>query len=503
MKQERIRRRDGTLTLLLRRSIRSAAPEAASFVVTIRPSVSCPAEQRGSPVPYSGGVPARERVTAEPAQPRLFLLVGDDEHQLREAGRARMLALQATRPEARVITAPPPAHWPFLYPVCPPLPAGPVIIRADGAHRAFENHQTSNTRLVTTQASYLMAEWDAALAAHGDAWLVATVMRGPAAQHAEEILRRRGIFAGARVEESTSGVSGSTQPVAATAVLEEDAGGDSAWDLLATAFREADPAVRLRRCVEALGHGRTAPTLMATASVCQEVNDLAGAARDLDEAIALAPAWAAPRFERGKTWLRLDDMEQAAAAFRAAAERLPSFGGAWGNLGATLGELDRPAEALEAFERLLALDPDSPQAMNNVGVVTRELGRLPESEAAFRRVIELEPNLAFGHYNLGHTLFLQGRYQAAAAAYGQGQARDPERNPVQGSRLAMCRLATGDAAGALAELQRAAGAMPREYRRQLLADTSAILWALVTHKPELVGWQKVHDWLKAELSKLA
>jgi tetratricopeptide (TPR) repeat protein len=185
---------------------------------------------------------------------------------------------------------------------------------------------------------------------------------------------------------------------------------------------------------------------------------------------------------------------------------LPGRGGsaaAWGNLGATLGELDRPAEALEAFERLLALDPSSPQAHNNIGVLTRELGRLPESEAAFRHVIELEPNLAFGYYNLGHTLFLQGRYHAAASAYGQGQARDPDRNPVQATRLALCRLATGDARGALDELQRASAALPREYRRQVLADTSAVLWALVTHKPDLVGWQALHEWVNGELSTLA
>jgi tetratricopeptide (TPR) repeat protein len=272
---------------------------------------------------------------------------------------------------------------------------------------------------------------------------------------------------------------------------------------LAATFRRKSPEARLEGCVAALAEGRTAPALVATASVCQEVNDLQGAARDLDEALTLAPAWAAAHFERGKVWLRLDDMEAAARCFRRAGEQLPGFGGAWGNLGATLGELDRPAEALEAFERLLALDPASPQAHNNIGVVTRELGRLPESESAFRRVIELEPNLAFGYYNLGHTLFLQGRYHAAASAYGQGQGRDPDRNPVQATRLALCRLATGDAAGALAELKRASGALPRDYRRQVLSDTSAVLWALVTHKPELGGWQGVHDWLNGELSKLS
>ena len=229
-----------------------------------------------------------------------------------------------------------------------------------------------------------------------------------------------------------------------------------------------------------------------------EVNDLDAAARDLDEAIERAPDWPAAHFERGKLWLRLDDMERASESFRAAAERLPRFASAWSNLGATLGELDRPEEALAAFTRALDCDPASAQTHNNIGVVSRELGRLSQSEASFRRVLELAPDLAFGYYNLGHTLFLQGRYQAALAAYAEGQKRDPERNAVQASRLAMCKLATGDAAGAIAELQRATGALPPDYRQQLLADTHSIAWALLTHRPDLPGWQEVHDWLTRE-----
>ena len=195
-------------------------------------------------------------------------------------------------------------------------------------------------------------------------------------------------------------------------------------------------------------------------------------------------------------------MVKAAESFQRAAELLPGFAPAWANLGGTLGELDRPEEALAAFERALAIDPSSPQALNNVGVVRRELGRLAESEAAFRQVIQLTPGMAFGHYNLGHTLFLQGRFNAALSAYVEGQARDPEKNPVQASRLALCKVATGDEAGALRELQRATNGLPREYRQQLLADTGAILWALVTQHPELVGWQPVQAWVSAELGKL-
>ena len=134
-------------------------------------------------------------------------------------------------------------------------------------------------------------------------------------------------------------------------------------------------------------------------------------------------------------------------------------------------------------------------------MVRRELGRLSESEAAFRQVIQLTPDLAFGHYNLGHTLFLQGRFQAALSAYAAGQSRDPDRNPVQASRLALCKLATGDGAGALRDLQRVTNGLPREYRQQLLGDTSAILWAVVTQHPELEGWQPVHAWLTAEMKK--
>ena len=368
-------------------------------------------------------------------------------------------AWQAEFPEGRVIAAPRPAEWPFRYPLMQ-LPDGPVAVRADAVDEAYVNAQSGGTRLVTTQRPYLDGEWAALLDAHGHAWLVTT-------------------------------------PTPSLVPLPADEP-----DLMARAFRAADPAARLQLCVEALAAGRHAAALVATSSACMEVNDLRAAARDLNEAVALAPEWPAAHFEHGKLWLRMDDMERACEAFQRAATLRPGFSSAWANLGATLGELDRPAEALAAFEHVLALEPDNPQALNNVGVVRRELGQLIESEAAFRQVIRLTPDLAFGYYNLGHTLFLQGRFQAALSAYAEGQGRDADRNPVQASRLALCMVATGDGAGALRELQRAAGALPREYRQQVLADTSAILWALVTQHPELTAWQPVHAWLTGELANV-
>jgi tetratricopeptide (TPR) repeat protein len=384
------------------------------------------------------------------------------------------------------MVVPPPRDWPFLHPLVPAVTGDVLEFRVAKLHEAFENHQTANTRLVTTNPSYLMQVWLHELGGR-HVRLIATADRESLAEHAPEALLRRGPFANPAIELVFDSFAESASP---------------ARSHLSRAIRADDPQMRLALCIEALDQGRTAPALLATASTCMEVHDLDGAARDLEEALTVAPDWAAAHFEHGKLWLRRDDMERAAAAFKRAATLLPPFTAAWANLGATLGELDRPNEALSAFETALAQDPENPQAVNNVGVTCRELGRLDESAAAFRRVTELVPERAFGYYNLGHTLFLQGRYHAALSAYVEGQRRDGERNAVQATRLAMCRLATGDAAAAIADLGQAVAALPQDYKRQLLGDTQTIAWALLTHRPDLPGWNAVNDWIGAELAKL-
>jgi tetratricopeptide (TPR) repeat protein len=389
----------------------------------------------------------------------------------------------------------PAAEWPFLHPLVPPLPAGPIVVHIPDLHEAFVNRQTATTRLVTTNASYLLQEWLHAIGDRRDVRIVATADRAVLAEHAPEVLARRGPFANARIEIVIA-------PAAPAAPASTSTIAPSHPSTLARAMRTSDPAERLRLCIEELNERRSAAALLATASTCMEVNDLEAAARDVESAIASAPHWAAAHFEQGKLWLRRDAMERASDAFRRTTTLLPTFTSAWANLGATLGELDRPEEALAAFETALAQDPSNSQALNNVGVVRRELGRLDLSEAAFRHVIALEPDRAFGYYNLGHTLFLQGRYQAALSAYVEGQQRDRERNPVQATRLALCRLATGNATGAIEDLREATARLPREYKRQLLADTQSIAWALLTHRPDLPGWKVVSDWLTSELAGL-
>jgi len=404
---------------------------------------------------------------------------------------ARLLARLANdEPGVQVLELPPPADWPFLHPLVPATldPGAPLLVWAPDLHDAFVNTQTNSTRLVTTQPLYQLAVWAELAARHPAMWILGTADPAVMEEHAREAIDGRASWRQVSWIDAPADAADQTGPAPAPGPL-------------AAAFRATAPADRLTGVGRALDRARTPAHLVAMASVCMEVNDLDNAGDLLAEALTAAPDWAAAHFERGKWCLRMDDMAGAADAFGAAARLLPGFSSAAANWGAALGELDRTDEAFAAFSAALAADPGNPQALNNVGVVSRELGRLADSEAAFRAVIRLTPDLAFGHYNLGHTLFLQGRYQASLAAYQAGQRLDPARNPVQASRLALAKLATGDAAGALRDLQGCMTNLPRDYRRQLLGDTQSVAWALLSTSPELRDWRVVGDWLAAELAR--
>ncbi len=385
------------------------------------------------------------------------------------------------------------AAWPFRRLAAGHVPPDADVVVARDIHDAFPAGQSGGTRLVLTQSAYQLQRWLDWLIARPGVHLVAEADREALRRNAPEAFAGRGPWAHVNLIE--------VQPERAERA-ERSAGISERDDWLVAAFRTSDPEERLALCRRASdAHPGDAVVQLALGSAYMEVQDLDGSQAAIQEAIALDPEWEASHFELGKLWLRRDDMERACEAFGEAGRLMPSFSAAFSNLGATLGELGRSEEALGAFEQALKHDPSGYPLLNNIGVVTRELGRLAESEAAFRKVIAEAPEFVFGHYNLGHTLFLQGRYQAALAAYAEGQRRDPEKNPRQACRLAVARLAAGDPDGALRDLQTYTARVPREQKREILAEAQEILWALLTDRPALPGWRQVADAVKAELDR--
>ena len=376
------------------------------------------------------------------------------------------------------------------------LPAtGALVIRAPRLEEAFPAGQTGSTRLVLTQSGYQLQRWLDWMDARGNAAMVADADAAALRRVAPEAFQGRGPWSTVEIVDANE-----CELVEPFELLELP---EPSPERLLPAFLTTDPEERLALCRrEVDARPDDAVAQLAVGSAFMEVQDLDASERAIGRAVALSPEWEAAHYELGKLMLRRDDMEAASRAFGEAGRLMPGFSAAFSNLGATLGELDRPRDAIQAFQQALKYDPNGYTILNNVGVVSRELGRLGESEAAFRKVTALAPDFVFGHYNLGHTLFLQGRYQAALSAYVEGQRRDPEKNARQACRLAVVRLAAGDPEGALRDLQRATATLPGDQRREILAEAQEILWALLTDRPALAGWKRVADTVKSQLEAL-
>ena len=413
-----------------------------------QPATTVGRPQGARPSPPWTRLPYSESVTPTADQPRLFLVIGDDDHRLGQRGRALLHRLRQERPGARAIPAPPPEHWPFVYPLCPALPAGPVIVWADrrpsrvrdppaAAHtpRDDAGQRTSSPSGLRRSPRTATPAWSPPS--------TTTSVRAPRPRRS----------------------CGAAASSAASVIEEADGRPDPAMD---RELRRHGSPGRRRHAARSPGGGLPRDRRGGSAASRAWRRSRTGARRP--------PWWRRPASARRSTtsrapratwtrplpWPRPGPRRSSNAARCGCGSttwtrrrRLSGRGRAAPGLRRRLGQPRRHAgrarSAGRGARRLRAAarprSDQSPGATTTSAWSRRELGRLAESEAAFRRVIDLEPNLAFGYYNLGHTLFLQGRYHAAASAYGQGQARDPERNPVQGHALALCRLATGDAPG--------------------------------------------------------
>jgi tetratricopeptide (TPR) repeat protein len=390
-----------------------------------------------------------------------------------------------------------PANWPFVRRLEHAVDtSAPVVLVAREIEQAFPDAQTGGTRFVLTQSTYLLQRWLDIIATHASVTLIGDAREIGLRARAPEAFARRGPWAAVELVHLAPGNAQDDG-------RDEQETADEPYAALSSAFAASDPADRLARCRRAADARPDDPVVqLALGSALMEVRDLDASQHAIERAVSLASDWEAAHYELGKLHLRRDDLESASRAFAEAGRLMPTFSAAFSNLGATLGELDRSEEALEAFGQALRHDPNGYTILNNVGVVSRELGRLSDSEAAFRKVIALAPEFVFGHYNLGHTLFLQGKYRAALAAYEEGQRRDPEKNARQACRLAVVRLAAGDAEGSLHDLRQSLSGVPAEQKREMLAEAQEILWALLTDRPGLAGWKQVADAVRSELDGL-
>jgi tetratricopeptide (TPR) repeat protein len=134
---------------------------------------------------------------------------------------------------------------------------------------------------------------------------------------------------------------------------------------------------------------------------------------------------AADHYQRGLSLRRVNQFDQALAAFDAAVALDPALAEAHNARGIVLATLGRAEDALASFDRALTLRPDYAECCNNRGIVLQELGRLDVALVSFDQALVLKPDNARVHNNRGTVLSELQRWDDSVAAYERAIALDP------------------------------------------------------------------------------
>lgn len=122
---------------------------------------------------------------------------------------------------------------------------------------------------------------------------------------------------------------------------------------------------------------------------------------------------------------RLGRVDEAAAAYAAAAELDPGHADTLFNLGILRERQGRPGEAEASYARALEAAPGHAAAANNRGLVLRALGRTEDAAASFARAGAASPGFAAAWYHLGLALAALDRADEAAGALRRAVCADP------------------------------------------------------------------------------
>ncbi|CRK59150.1 hypothetical protein [Alloactinosynnema sp. L-07] len=129
----------------------------------------------------------------------------------------------------------------------------------------------------------------------------------------------------------------------------------------------------------------------------------------------------------------------------------------------------------DVIEKWQLLPPDAeqgpPQARTIFDGARSALltGRLDAAMAGFVRAAELHPG-AYAEVGIGDVLLARGRWRAASRRYAAADARDPG-NVLAYLGMSQVRVASGDAAGAAADLEQRFGSSGDPVLRYYLAST--------------------------------
>lgn len=188
----------------------------------------------------------------------------------------------------------------------------------------------------------------------------------------------------------------------------------------------------------------------------------------LQKAIALDPELPEAHNNLGILRYSTGDATRAEAGFREAIRVKPDYADAHGNLANLLSEAGRPAEAEAAFVRALRLRPNDAGTRYNYAMLLGKLQRYDDAQRELEAGVRDNPAFSDARELLGDLLL--GRNQAAAAALHYREAVRLRPDSVRANfGMGMALAATGDHAGAIRYLRKAAAAPDVDIRQRAQA----------------------------------
>lgn len=225
------------------------------------------------------------------------------------------------------------------------------------------------------------------------------------------------------------------------------------------------------------------PALLRLAGVLRQSGEAAAALDRLEAARAIAPEDAATRAQLGQILAGLDRSSEAVGHLEAALAAQPGATSLWAVLAGAYRELGRVAEADAALAKRGEGQPslDDPRmraiyalqrgagALTSQGSQLMQQGRFEEAAALFGEAVAADPQNMEARLNLGAALIQSGRVEPAREALAAVLEREPA-NAKALFNLGMLEAGREDAEAAEALLRRSVEADPQNPRaRQALA----------------------------------
>lgn len=200
--------------------------------------------------------------------------------------------------------------------------------------------------------------------------------------------------------------------------------------------------------------------------------DLAMKALELDERNGFA--WYLMAIARE----RAGDFGLAVKCYESALALIPDHAEVANDLGRLAYRMGMVDTAEKLFAHYLTTHPGSPEASNNLACALRDQRRFGDAVDVLRPAIEMNPANALLWNTLGTVIGEQGDPALSSTFFDESLRLDPDMSKARYNR-GNARLALGDAAGALEDVQKAmTGAINEEERLMMLLARSTIHLAL-------------------------